>query len=302
MRKSIRTTDAGLPDDYAFAGYQSLREEIVRRKADLPKRLAQIAAFALQNPDEIAFGTVSSISSSIDVPPSAIIRFAQHFGFDGFIDLQRLFRDRVRERSLEYEERLHALDNRNDQQDDAGKILEGFLASARHSVDNALQSISGEVFSSAVSILSEGETIYLLARRRSFPIISYIAYAFAKLGVRSELVTPAFGTESDILKFASPRDAAFAVSFSPYAPETVAHARHLSERGVRLVSLTDSVFSPLTAISNVWFEVAEADYIGFRPLSASMALALALAVAVGERKRHLSPDESGIHRSETSPG
>jgi DNA-binding MurR/RpiR family transcriptional regulator len=274
-----------LPARAALTGYQPLKEEIVRRQKTLPKRLLQIAAFALDQPDEVAFGTVSSIAKHAGVPPSAIIRFAQHFGFDGFVEMQRLFRDRMRERNSEYEERLQSLSRGVDPADDAGKTLEGFFAAGRRSMEGALQSVSHEVFSAAASVLADGETIYLLARRRSFPIVSYMAYSFGKLGLRCELASSPMGVDSDLLQFAGPGDAALAVSFSPYASETVAQARTLRERGVPLVSITDSPFSPMAAISNVWFEVVEADYGGFRPLSASMVLALALCVAVAEKKQ-----------------
>jgi DNA-binding MurR/RpiR family transcriptional regulator len=62
--------------------------------ASLPKRIAQIAAYALDNPDETAFGTAASIAVSAGVQPSTLIRFAQHLGFDGFTSLQGVFRER----------------------------------------------------------------------------------------------------------------------------------------------------------------------------------------------------------------
>ena len=42
--------------------FESLRSIIIERKDSMPKRLAQVAAFALANPDEIAFGTTASLS------------------------------------------------------------------------------------------------------------------------------------------------------------------------------------------------------------------------------------------------
>ena len=45
------------PRDFA-----ALKALIAERAAEFPKRLTQIAGFALENPDEIAFGTVSSIA------------------------------------------------------------------------------------------------------------------------------------------------------------------------------------------------------------------------------------------------
>lgn len=293
-----------------FMDFEALRAEIERRQPDLPKRLGQLASYALDNPDKITFGTVASISADTNVPPSTVVRFAQSFGFDGFLGLQRLFRDRVRERSTEYVDRMtqqfrdrareHGL-QRLPRQSGAGALIppagaplsdermselfDGFLDSAQQSIDRVRQSVPAETFRAAVDVLSEADTIYLIAKRRSFPISSYMAYAFGKLGVRYQLVSTQMGLDAESLAFASPRDAAFAASFSPYTSETVLQARAIAGRGVPLVSMTDSTFSPLVEISKVWLEVAETDFAGFRLLSASMALVMALTVAVADRRR-----------------
>ncbi|MGO8403948.1 RpiR family transcriptional regulator, partial [Rhizobium ruizarguesonis] len=58
--------------------FDSLRSTIIERKANMPKRLAQVAAFALGTPDEIAFGTTASIAAAYDVQPSPLVRLAHH--------------------------------------------------------------------------------------------------------------------------------------------------------------------------------------------------------------------------------
>ena len=90
--------------------FDALRSAILERKHELPKRLMQVAAYALDNPDEIAFGTAASIALSANVQPSTLVRFAQHFGFDGFSGLQLLFRARMRDRNSSYEDRLRSLE------------------------------------------------------------------------------------------------------------------------------------------------------------------------------------------------
>ena len=57
-----------------------------------------------------------------------------------------------------------------------------------------------------------------------------------------------------------------------------------ARRGVRIVGITDSPFSPLTPIAETWLEVAETDHAGFRSLSATFVLATTLAVSVAERR------------------
>jgi DNA-binding MurR/RpiR family transcriptional regulator len=270
----------------APADFESLRAAILERRGDLPKRLTQVAIYALDNPDEIAFGTAASIAESAEVQPSTLVRFAQQFGFDGFSGLQQLFRARLRERNSTYEERLRALE-REDLSESAG-ILNGFIGAGHRSLDALAKAVDPERFEEAVEHLGRAETIYLIAKRRSYPISSYMAYAFGKLRIRYVQVGTSAGIDEDLLSVATPRDAAFAVSFSPYASESAAQARILSGRGVPVVSLTDSAFSPLAESSRLWFEVAEADHAGFRSLSASMAFAMALTVGIAEYRRRES--------------
>jgi len=52
------------------------------------------------------------------------------------------------------------------------------------------------------------------------------------------------------------------------------------------VVITDSPFSPLVPRDGVWFEVVEADFDGFRSLSATMALAMTLTVAIADARRN----------------
>ena len=65
-----------------------------------------MAAFALENPDEIALGTAASIAAQASVQPSTLIRFAKRLGYSGFSDLQDVFRSELRSNWPDYRERL----------------------------------------------------------------------------------------------------------------------------------------------------------------------------------------------------
>ncbi len=265
--------------------FDALRSVILERKGELPKRLTQVAAYALDHPDEIAFGTAASIAISANVQPSTLVRFAQHFGFEGFSGLQLLFRARLKERTSSYEDRLRTLEQDGQAPEESTNIFNGFTAAAHRSIDTLSAAVDPAAFERAVEILASAETIYLIAKRRSYPISSYMAYAFGKLKVRCQLVGTAAGIDDDLLAMATPRDAAFAISFSPYASESAVQARSMAARGINVISLTDSAFSPLAECSREWFEVVEADHAGFRSLSASMAFAMALTVSIAEKRR-----------------
>jgi len=75
--------------------YDELRGAIAQRHRALSGRLQQIAEFVLDNPTDVALGTVAEIAERSGVPPSAIVRFAHAIGFDGFTQMQQVFRSRL---------------------------------------------------------------------------------------------------------------------------------------------------------------------------------------------------------------
>jgi DNA-binding MurR/RpiR family transcriptional regulator len=264
--------------------FEGLRDALMSRKKTLPKRLAQVAAFTLANPDDVAFGTAASIAEQAKVQPSALIRFAQALGYQGFSDLQTIFRDRLRERVPTYEERLRALRTGPDETARAAALFEGFAEAAERSIRAVRSQIDPAAIEQAVSLLAPSETIYLIGQRRSFSVTSYMSYALGKLGVRNVLMGSAVGIDTETASFATAKDAALAVSFTPYASSTVSLAKEIANRGAAMVVITDSPFSPLVPENGIWFEIVEADCQGFRPMSATMVLAMTLAVAIAESR------------------
>ena len=61
-------------------------------------------------------------------------------------------------------------------------------------------------------------------------------------------------------------------------------ASDVYKRQVPIVAITDSGFSPLAPLSEAWFEVAEANFEGFRSMAATLSLAMTLTVAVAEMR------------------
>jgi DNA-binding MurR/RpiR family transcriptional regulator len=278
--KIATTTDnQDAPRDFA-----ALKALVQARSQSLPRRLAQIASFALDNPDEIAFGTAASIAAKAAVQPSTLVRLSQALGYQGFSDLQLVFRSRLRERVLNYDERLQQLRAHSAGATGAALVLDGFLASAERSLGEARHSLPPEQLERAVDLLAGAERIFLIGLRRSFPIAAYLAYAMGKLGIRYMLVDGLAGLGAEQVSFAEARDAVLAISFTPYASETVALTQSARAKGAKIVSITDSAFSPIAPIADLWLEVVEANFEGFRSMAATMTLAMSLSVAIAQRR------------------
>ncbi len=282
------TTTAGTaPRDFA-----DLKFMLMQRRDSFPKRLKQLADFAMRRPDEIALGNLVSIGQMAGVPASTLVRFAKSLGFDGFPELQALFRDQLRDRLPDYDERLRRLREREESRQGTLGLLDDLCEVAAASMAHLQATAEEADFERALARLADAQTIFVLGQRRAFPIASFMAYMLARLRLRSVLVdnVGSFGTET--MSFATPRDVLVAVSFTPYTPLTVELAAAAAERGIPIVAVTDSLFSPLASLTDTRFEIVEKDFQGFRSSAATMSLVATLAIAAAERKqgRHGSGD------------
>ena len=269
----------------APASFTALREALIERQGSLPKRLAQVARFALERPDEMALGTVAELAAAAGVHPSALVRFAQTLGYSGFSDLQQVLRARLRESWPNYRERLSKI------RDEAGRgatsafMLPRLVETSLQSLDRLSASIAPAAFARAVEALAGARMVYLLGQRRTFPVAAYLSYMLGNLEVPHMLLDNTGGMMDLQARSAGPQDALLAISFTPYAPTTVQIATEAAARGVPLIAITDSAFSPLAGIAQAWLEVAEAELGAFRTLAATMTLAMSLAITTAERRR-----------------
>lgn len=271
------------PVEAAPEDFDALRAAFAERRDRLPKRLKQVAVFALAHPDEVAFGTAASIAERAGVQPSTLVRLAQSLGYGGFSELQQIFRARLRDRFPDYRARVEAL-KPEEGASSAQRLLDGFTGAASLSLQRMRSSVRTETLEQAIALLARAEIIHLVASRRVFPVAAYLAYAFGKLGIRAHLVDQLGQMGPEQIAMASIRDAVLAISYTPYAPATAELVGLAARAGVPVVAVTDTAFSPLIEFADLWLEVAEADFGAFRSLSGSLTLAITLAVGVAEAR------------------
>ncbi|TIO53683.1 MAG: MurR/RpiR family transcriptional regulator [Mesorhizobium sp.] len=259
--------------------YEELRAVLSSGTVHFPKRLRQVAIFLWQHPSDVALGTIAQVADQAGVQPSTLVRFAQIFGYAGFSDFQGLFKDHMKgswpegrshEPAAEPNANLH--------------FLNGMVGASQASLSRIGNGFDIDSFEKMVELLASAELIYVIGSKRAFPVTTYLSLTLSQQGVRNVLVDNVGSTALDQVGCITPRDAVLAVSFSPYnsiTPDLVAVAH---ERKARIVTITDSTFSPLVKLSDTWLEVVESDFAGFRSLAASLAVGMALAHGVVARR------------------
>lgn len=264
----------------APATIDAFRERLLELNGQLPRRLQQCADHIARHLDSIALSTVAQVAQGAGVPPSAIMRFCQIMGFSGFAEMQRLFRTALSRAAPDYATRLANLKAGGDGRPAA--LVAEFVEAGRQSMEALARDLNENALDQAVTTLSQARTIHLAGFRRSFPVASYLAYVFDKLGVPAILHDGVAGlSQRSSLR---PGDAVLAITFAPYSEETLAFATHARDIGLPVVALTDPPASQLAGVADTILTVTEIDFGAFRSLSAVIALALSLAVAVAARR------------------
>lgn len=260
--------------------YEELRAVLSSGTIHFPKRLRQVAIFLWQHPGDVALGTIVQVAEQAGVQPSTLVRFAQIFGYAGFSDFQGLFKEHIKEswpderggraKSAESNANFH--------------FMSGLIAASRTSLGRIGDAFDPESFERMVGLLAEADLIYVIGSKRAFPVTTYISLTLSQQGVRNVLVDNVGSTALDQVGCIGKGDAVLAVSFSPYnsiTPDLVAVAR---ERNAKIVTITDSTFSPLVKLSDIWMEVVESDFAGFRSLAASLTVGMAVVHGVVARR------------------
>lgn len=261
---------------------EELRAAILERYDQLSKRLQQIARYVLDEPNELALETLAVIADRSGVQPSAIVRFAKTFGFDGASQMQRLFRDGLLSghAALGYSERIRNFTDKVDQRaaGDGAELLAEFVEGNTLALQNLSQSVSEREMSAAVQLIRKADTVYVAGFRRAFPVSSYLAYSLQQVNKRTMFVDGVAGLTKQQVQTIGPKDLLIAVSYHPYADETVQAVEIAADRGASILSISDSLVSPIAKPASVVLQVRESEVRTFRSLAASICLAQALVI------------------------
>jgi len=144
------------------ADYDALQAEIGRRFPGLSRQLQRIARFALERPQDVALDTVAAAASKAEVQPSAMVRFAQALGYGGYTDMQRIFRDRLVERSASYRERIATIRRAAPGHSRPRAVLHDFVSDSIARLSRLEEHMPPERLARAVEVISGAERIHVL--------------------------------------------------------------------------------------------------------------------------------------------
>jgi len=265
-------------------------EELMQRITDaydsLPRQLKSVATYIEQHRQSVMMDRTSDIASACGVHASAVVRFAQRFGFSGFSDLQAVFRQAYTGAGgsqQSYQQRIRKLIDEKAGEASGVSVAREFIAASRTGLDELEAGLDDEQFDAAVEMLSQAENIYVIGVRRSFAVASYIVYALQHTKKRVHLISGFGGMFREQVRSVKKGDVVVAISFAPYGKETQYCVRAAQHHGAKTLVITDSQLSPLARHASASLFVKEGSAFAFRSLTSTICLCQALFIALAYR-------------------
>jgi DNA-binding MurR/RpiR family transcriptional regulator len=260
--------------------YEGLIELITSSHDHMPKRLRDIAQFALTNPEKMALDTLAELAESADSNPSTMVRFAKQLGYSGFSQLQNVFRERLRGNWASYESRLTDLNDSSPED-----IFDSIAMSAARSAMATRENLNKADAKAAAMRIASADVVWLAGSGRTECVASYLSYMLTRIGIMNRLISLSPSQSLQELSLAGENDFLCAFSYMPYSDVTIALVDAARRRDLDCVCITDTEVSPLN--HGIRLFLKEEDYAGFRTLAASMNMAQYLAIEAGIQKRSM---------------
>ncbi|WP_415205567.1 MurR/RpiR family transcriptional regulator [Pseudorhodoferax sp.] len=252
----------------------------------LSRQLKLIARHVEANRERMGLEGIQETAAKCGVQPSAVVRFAQHFGLSGFSEMQALFRHEAAQKLVphpDYRDRIRSLVGSGARPLASARIAEEVIRGSVESLQALEAGLAHADFEAAVALMVEAKALWLVAARRAFPVGAYLAYALQQTSKPIHWLNGLGHMQHAEMRAMSEGDVMIAVSFDPYAKETLEVVEAALARGARLIALTDSKFSPLVRQASATLLVQDSAPYGFRSLTSTLCLAQSLFISLAYR-------------------
>lgn len=260
-------------------------EKLVLDKfSKLTKNQKKIAQFLLDHPEEIALSSIDVIAEKLKVGKSTIVRLAQTLGYDGFLELKTELSNKLRKDLSLTKKFKDALKSESARSDFLSTIADNEIKN----IHSTIESFDRDHFKKAILIFVSAPNIYTIGVGLSSLLADIAAYYLNRITMRTKTFNHGILSFQEQIISLNKGDAILAISLPPYAYPTIEAAENARYRGIKVVSITDKITSPIVQYSDVVFTAKTDNIVFINTVSAVLTIIYDLAAGIGLSDRATS--------------
>lgn len=191
--------------------------------------------------------TAKQLGDHLGISSATVVRFAHKIGFTGYPELRREVQKLFREEN----EPMKKLKESFNGPLETKEAFEMICALDQENISLMLSSDLGEELGRAMEIILNADTLLLFGGRSTYSLVHYAGFLLRQLDKKFGFFNSCADDAYERMEDLSPKDAVFVISFHRYYQRTIELAFFAHEKGSPVISLTDSIQSPLVPISTV---------------------------------------------------
>ena len=248
------------------------------RRSQMSKGQKRLADYVSKNYDKAVFLTAAKLGEVVGVSESTVVRFATQLGYKGYPGFQKALEELVRNK-LNSIQRMEVTYGRISQ----SEIIEAVLHSDIEKIKLTLEAIDQKAFDLAIDTLLNAKRVYVIGIRSCAPLASFLSFYLNLVCENVTLVNTNSSSEIfEQLFRINEEDVIVGISFPRYSMRTLKALEFASNRKAKVITLTDSVHSPMNLYSSCNL-IARSDMASIvdslvAPLSVINALVVALCM------------------------
>ena len=244
----------------------------------MSKGQRRLADYVCNDYDKAVFLTAAKLGEIVGVSESTVVRFATQLGYKGYPGFQKALEELVRNK-LNSIQRMEVTYGRISQ----SEILETVLQSDIDKIKMTLADIDHKAFDLAIDTLLNARRVYVIGIRSCAPLASFLGFYLNLVCDNVSVVDVNSSSEifEQLIRI-NEHDVIIGISFPRYSMRTLKALEFASNRKAKVITLTDSVHSPMNLYSSCNL-IARSDMASIvdslvAPLSVVNALVVALCM------------------------
>jgi DNA-binding MurR/RpiR family transcriptional regulator len=221
-------------------------KRIDRKFTTMSKGQKLLSEYIRTNYDKAAFMTAAKLGEAVGISESTVVRYAATLGYSGYSDFQDALSEMVRNR-LNSIQRMEFTYGRIGE----SEILSSILESDAEKIRMTQEEIDHDAFSQAVDTILHARRIYVIGIRSCAPLADFLAFYLNLIFDDVRVVTTSSSSEViEQMMRVDERDVVIGISFPRYSLRTLKAMEFANSRSAKVISITDSVHSPMTIYSS----------------------------------------------------
>jgi len=266
-----------------------LIKKIIEKYQNLSKKEKKIADFIIQNQKTVFALSGRDLSKNTKVSEATVVRFSQHLGFRGFLELKTQLITEAKEKMMP-EDRFKLMPRGKDH-------ISNIIRVARQDVENinrTIDQLDPVQFRKFVELIRSAKQVYTIGLGISSLMARIGAYLFNQAGVKAYACRKDEHSFIERLINLNESDLVMALSFPPYSKETVDALKFCYQRNIPCISITDTPTAPIVRWSHAHIIVKSKNLFFTNSIAAISTILNALSTELALYHKDKTADNSKL--------